>query len=182
MSTAEPPNLRQPVNDTTRAQAQRLLREASHAALAVLEPGSGHPLVSRVALARDADGTPIILISALSAHTAALRADARCSLLVGEPGQGDPLAHPRMTVVAQAQALARDGSPDFERIRSVYLSQQPKAQLYVDFADFGFWRLRPLRASLNGGFGRAHELTAQDLLGTDPELEKPPGHAPEPRA
>jgi hypothetical protein len=41
---------------------------------------------------------------------------------------------------------------------------------YVDFGDFGFVRLVPLSALLNGGFGRAVRLTAQDLgaYGQDP--------------
>ena len=136
--------------------------EARHGALAVLEPGSGWPMASRVALALDADGAPIILISGLSAHTPALEADGRCTLLAGEPGAGDPLAHPRLTLFATARKLARD-SPEGQRARERYLQAQPKAALYADFGDFAFWRLEPARASLNGGFGKAFALTAADL-------------------
>ena len=49
-------------------------------------------------------------------------------------------------------------------MRRRYLARQPKAALYADFGDFAFWRLEVLRASLNGGFGRAFELMAGDVL------------------
>ena len=80
------------------------------ASLAVLEPRHGHPLASRVGVATDADGAPLILVSHLSAHTPAMLADPRCSLLVGEPGKGDPLAHPRVTLVCRAERL-EPGTP-----------------------------------------------------------------------
>jgi hypothetical protein len=98
----------QPVDDDALALTARLLRNNGHGTLAVLEAGTGHPLASRTSFACDADGTPIILISGLAAHTPALRADPRCSLLAGEPGGGDPLAHPRITLIGRARCLARD--------------------------------------------------------------------------
>ena len=70
---------------------------AGFAALAVNEPETGFPLASRVLIATDTDGAPVILISALSSHTRAIQRDGRVSLLTGEPGKGDPMAHPRMT-------------------------------------------------------------------------------------
>ena len=158
------PAFRQPVDDEARAMARRLLHHARHGALASLDPASGHPLASRVALATDIDGAPLILISALSAHTAALQADPRCSLLCGEPGRGDPLAHPRITLVARAHRIDRADEAVHSRVRRRYLVRQPKARLYADFGDFAFWRLEVERASLNGGFGRAYELTAADVL------------------
>jgi putative heme iron utilization protein len=149
-------------DDDARALARRLLAGAGHGALATLEPGTGHPMASRCAIALDADGVPLLLVSALSAHTAALAADGRCSLLVGEPGTGDPLAHPRLTVAGRARRLARD-TDEARRVRARWLARHPKAALYLDFADFSFWRLEPDRASLNGGFGRAYRLSAADL-------------------
>ena len=151
-----------PVDDDARALALRLLGQARHGALAVIEAGSGHPSASRVALALDDDGSPLILTSALAAHTPALAADPRCALLLGEPGSGDPLAHPRMTLQGVARPLKRD-SDEGRRARERYLRAHPKAALYADFGDFVFWRIEPLRASLNGGFGRAWVLSAADL-------------------
>ncbi|WP_187972521.1 HugZ family protein [Aquibium microcysteis] len=142
---------------------RRLLRASRFGALAVLEPDTGAPSASRVATATDPDGAPLILVSMLSPHTGALLADPRCSLLLGEPGKGDPLAHPRITLSCLATRLDRE-SDDGRRARRRYLNRHPKAELYVDFADFSFFRLEPQRAGLNGGFGKAYALTRGDLL------------------
>jgi putative heme iron utilization protein len=143
--------------------AKTLLRASRHGALAVIEPGTGAPAASRVGVASDTDGTPLILISGLSAHTPALLADPRCSLLLGEPGKGDPLAHARISVACDARKLER-GTADWERAERRYLNHNPKARLYVGLGDFSFFRLDVRDASLNGGFGKAYRLTAQDLL------------------
>ncbi|MGE0500210.1 MAG: HugZ family protein [Rhizobiaceae bacterium] len=143
--------------------AKTLIRSARYGAIAVLEPGAGAPLASRVAVATDVDGAPLILVSSLSAHTAAMVGDPRCSLLLGEPGKGDPLAHPRISIACDARRL-EPGGPDHARARRRYLNRQPKAKLYVDFPDFTFFRLEPSRASLNGGFGKAYALERRHLL------------------
>lgn len=146
--------------------AKRLLREARYASLATLEPETGHPLASRVTIATQMDGTPLILVSSLSTHTPALLADNRCSLLIGQIGKGDPLAHARMTVVCHAVQLARTGS-DHVQARRRFLARHPKAELYVDFGDFSFFRLDVERISLNGGFGKAYALSKSDLIIAD---------------
>lgn len=153
-----------PTDAEARQLARALIARARWGALGVIEPETGAPSVTRVAVAEDADGTPMTLISALSGHTAALRADPRASLLVGEPGpRGDPLTHPRLTLSVRARFLPRP-SPDHDAARARYLRRQPKAKLYIDFADFSIVRLEPVAALLNGGFGKAYRLTPADLL------------------
>lgn len=152
-----------PVDAQARRLARDLLRRARHGALATLDPQSGDPLATRTGLAPDIDGAPVFLTSTLSAHTQALLGDPRCSLLVGEPGKGDPLAHPRLTVIGCAERIATD-DPRRSRLKRRYLARHPKAELYVDFGDFSFWRLAVVRANLNGGFGRAYAMTASDVL------------------
>ncbi|MBA8900530.1 HugZ family protein [Phyllobacterium sp. P30BS-XVII] len=147
--------------------AKTLVRKARYAVIATLDPATGGPIATRVGLSTDHDGTPVILVSALSAHTPALIADPRCSLLVGEVGKGDPLAHPRITVFAKAREITREGV-EHTRIEWRYLAHQPKAKLYAGLGDFRFFRLEPTGASLNGGFGRAYQLTADDLLSLNP--------------
>ena len=49
--------------------AKTLIRTARYGALAVLDPETGAPLASRVGVATDVDGAPLILVSLLSAHT-----------------------------------------------------------------------------------------------------------------
>ena len=151
--------------------AKTLIRGARFGALAVIEPGTGSPLASRVGIATDIDGAPLILVSMLSAHTGAILADPRCSLLVGEPGKGDPLAHPRITLVCRALRLER-GSSESARAERRYLNRNPKAKLYAGLGDFSFFRLEPERASLNGGFGKAYLLDRADLVTTGPIVEE----------
>jgi putative heme iron utilization protein len=150
--------------------ARSLLRSARVGSLAVLEPGTGAPLASRVGVASDADGGPLILVSLLAAHTRAIMADPRCSLLVGEPGKGDPLAHPRLSLACRAMRL-EPASPAHSRGSRRYLNRNPKAKLYAGLGDFSLFRLEPERASLNGGFGRAYALGRDDLLSAGPVAE-----------
>lgn len=151
--------------------AKTLVRTARFGALAVIDPASGSPLASRVGVATDMDGTPLILVSMLSAHTGALLADSRCSLLVGEPGKGDPLAYPRISLACRAQRLER-GSADHVRAERRYLNRNPKAKLYAGLGDFSIFRLDVERASLNGGFGKAYLLERSDLIATGPIVEE----------
>ncbi|NBB50217.1 HugZ family protein [Rhizobium sp. CRIBSB] len=156
------PQVIRDTDDDARRQARILLRGARFAAIGVIDPQTGFPFVSRVLLGMDKDGAPVILVSALSAHTTALNADARASLLTGEPAKGDPLAHPRLTLQCVAERVARD-SDTHGRLRARFLARHPKSQLYIDFPDFCFFRLVPERASLNGGFGRAYHLSSDDF-------------------
>lgn len=146
-----------------RRLARTLLRSARYAAIAVIEPETGFPFASRVLLGTDIDGVPVILVSGLSAHTRALDADPRASLLTGEPRKGDPLAYARLTTQCLAESVERD-SAVHTRIRTRFLSRHAKAKLYIDFPDFRFFRLIPQSASLNGGFGRAYILDGSDLM------------------
>lgn len=151
----------------TDAEARRLARAliaaARFGALGVIDPESGAPMVSRIAMATTARGAPMSLVSDLSDHTTALRAAPLCSLLLGEPGpKGDPLTHPRITLQCTARFM-RHGAPDHATLRHRYLSQHPKAQLYIDFADFSFVLFEVRAARLIGGFGKAYRPTPQDL-------------------
>ena len=139
------------------------MADAAFAALGVVEPGTGFPLVSRVATAVEIDGSPFTLISSLSGHSKALAADSRASFLFGEPAaKGDPLTHPRITVIGKLTALSRD-EPGHVARREFWLRRHPKSKLYIDFADFAFWRMTIERAHLNGGFGKAFILSAADM-------------------
>ncbi len=157
------PQVIRDTDDDARRQARILLRGARFAAIGVIEPETGFPFVSRVLLGTDTDGAAVILVSGLSAHTTALLADPRASLLTGEPAKGDPLAHPRLTLQCTAESVERD-SATHARLRSRFLARHPKSQLYIDFPDFRFFRLNPERASLNGGFGRAYHLSSADFF------------------
>lgn len=161
---ADKPQTLRETDDAARKLAGVILREQPSAAIAVLEPGGdGFPFVSRILLGFDIDGVPVILASRLATHTQALLADPRCSLLTGRLGKGDPLAHPRITLQCRAEPVAFDDAAH-ARLRGRFLRRHPKAQLYIDFPDFLFFRLQPLRASFNAGFGRAYALESHDIV------------------
>jgi len=141
-------------------RAKTLLRTARHGALAVIDPANGAPLVSRVSLATQPDGSPIFLISRLASHFAALEADARCSLLIGTPGKGDPLAHPRLAIAGTAHMVDGDARA---AARGRFIARQPKADLYADFGDFAFWSMKITQADYYGGYAKAYVMTAQDI-------------------
>jgi heme oxygenase (biliverdin-IX-beta and delta-forming) len=143
--------------------AKDLLRSTRAGALATIDRNTGHPFASLVNVATDIDGAPLILISRLATHTANLEVDARASLLLAASGKGDPLAHPRLTVLGAFSQIARDDS-DVPRLRRRFLARHPKSELYAGFADFSFWRLDTVSAHLNGGFARAADLKASDVL------------------
>jgi putative heme iron utilization protein len=143
--------------------AKTLIRAARSGSIATIEPETGWPMATRVGLSTDFDGVPIILISRLAAHTGALLADPRCSLLIGYPGKGDPLAHPRVSIACEAREVARD-SDEHKRLDARYLAHQAKAQLYSGLGDFRYFRLEPKSASLNAGFGRAYALNREDII------------------
>jgi putative heme iron utilization protein len=111
-----------------------------------------------VNVATDYDGSPLLLMSRLAAHTLNLERDRRCSLLLSQSGKGDPLAHPRLTLIGRAERT-KD-----EHVRGRFLRRHPKSELYAGFADFSFWRLSVERAHLNGGFARAADFSADAVL------------------
>lgn len=138
-------------------EAKRLLRTIRAGALATVAE-SGEPFASLVNVATDYDGSLLLLLSRLAAHTLQLERDPRCSLLLSQAGKGDPLAHPRLTIVGRA-ARTQDA-----HVRGRFLRRHPKSELYAGFADFSFWRVAIARAHLNGGFARAAELPAEAMM------------------
>lgn len=152
-----------PTDDEARALARELIDRSSFGALGVMDPNTGAPFVSRIAVGTDATGRPVSLVSDLSTHTRALKANPACSLLVGEPGQrGDPLTHARLTLQATASFLRKD-EVGYGALRQRWLSGHRKSKLYVDFLDFSFVVFEIEAAYLNGGFGKAFVLTRSDL-------------------
>ncbi|WP_051134295.1 HugZ family protein [Methylocystis sp. ATCC 49242] len=139
------------------AESRRLLRAIRVATLATLTD-AGAPFATLTTIATDYDGAPILLLSKLARHTGYLERDGRCSLLLAQGGRGDPMAHPRLTLNATA-APTKD-----PLVRGRFLRRNPKASLYADFADFGFWRAEIDAVHLNGGFARAASFGPEHIL------------------
>ncbi len=157
-----PENAAPPPDFDPKAEAKCLLRSIRAGTLATLDRNTGHPFASLVNVATDVDGSPVILVSRLSTHTANIELDGRTSILLAQTGKGDPLAHPRLTVLGHMARIAPEDA-DEARVRRRFLARHPKAELYASFADFSFWRLTIASAHLNGGFARAADLTANDV-------------------
>ncbi len=134
--------------------------------LATLAQPDAGPFASLVNIATTCDGSPILLLSRLAAHTRHLDADPRLSLLLysalNGPNGGDPLTHARLTIVGRAERVS--DATERQPLRARFLARHPKSSLYVDFADFAFFRVTIETAHLNGGFGRAANLAGERIV------------------
>ena len=149
MATMQEPDMYQ--------EARTLLDAARSGSLAVVEDGL--PVIALVTPARAADGAPLVLLSTLSGHTKALAADPRCALMVsGKPSEENPQTSPRLALSGRAALIGG------AEAREAYLAKHPYAALYIDFTDFGLWRIEVERARFIGGFARAASLDPTRLL------------------
>ncbi len=150
-----------PTDDQARDLARRLIHLSRHANLGALDPDTGIPLITRIAVQADHDGVPLALLSRLAAHTKALTADSRAGLMLADPAatKGDPMTHARLSILARAELAPTDPAR-----RDRWLRHDPKARIYIDLPDFRFWRLVPLSGLLNAGFGQAFRLAGPDML------------------
>jgi heme oxygenase (biliverdin-IX-beta and delta-forming) len=142
--------------------AKQLLRVTRAGTLSTIDRNTGHPFGSLVNVATDADGSPLILVSRLATHTANLENDGRASLLLAAAGRGDPLAHPRLTLLGGFAPVGRQDASE-PRLRRRFLARHPKSELYAGFGDFSFWRMSVVSAHLNAGFARAADLKAAEI-------------------
>jgi heme iron utilization protein len=141
--------------------ARSLLRRSRQGALATLVPGSGDPYCSLVNVASHPDGSPILLISRLALHTRNLLGDARLSMMLDERAEGDPLEGSRIMLAGLAEQA--DGG-DLAMLRRRYLNAHPSSEVFVNFKDFSFFRIRPTGVHLVAGFGRIVDLKPAQFL------------------
>jgi heme iron utilization protein len=152
----------QPTSDFDAAKlARSLLRRSRQGALATLMAGSGDPYCSLVNVASHPDASPILLISRLALHTANILGDSRVSLMLDERADGDPLAESRIMLAGRAEEAS---SEDLGILRRRYINAHPSAEVFVNFKDFSFFRIRPSSAHLVAGFGRIVDLKPQQFL------------------
>jgi putative heme iron utilization protein len=141
--------------------ARSLLRRSRQGALATLMAGSGDPYCSLVNVASYPDGAPVLLISRLALHTKNILGDARVSLMLDERAQGDPLEGSRIMLAGRAEEAS---SGDLAILHRRYLNAHPSAEVFVNFKDFSFFRIRPAAAHLVAGFGRIVDLRPEQFL------------------
>lgn len=162
---ASPP----PVPEPTFAERARTLvhqgRSGSLATLSRRHPG--HPFASVMPFAIDAEGRPLLLISAMAMHTQNLQGDPRSSLLVAQPGgEADPLAVGRVTLMGLARPVP---AGELAPARETYLARHVTATYWADFEDFAFWRLEVSEVYFVGGFAAMGWVDAADYRAARPD-------------
>jgi putative heme iron utilization protein len=133
---------------------------------------SGWPFGSVMPYAVDDQGRPIFLISAMAMHTQNLLGDQRASLLVTPPEiSGDPLGAARVTLMGSVTRIPKE---DVAHIRDLYLARHANASYWVDFNDFGFFRMAIVDIYFVGGFGSMGWVAAEDyeMAAVDPLADK----------
>jgi len=141
----------------------RLLRGERTAHLGTLRGGA--PLVSMTLyLAADDFSAFHIHVSRLAWHTQDLLNDARMSLSVGETDdrRADPFTLMRVSIRGSAIQIPNEDG-DFAKLKSAWLARFPAQAVNFTLADFSFWRIEPRDARFVAGFGRIHNLSAEDL-------------------
>lgn len=154
--------------EPTHAEKVRTLlaseRLGTLATLSVREPG--WPFASVMPYALDENAAPLFLISGMAIHTQNIVADPRVSLLVMQSGAGaDPLGAPRATLLGTA---VRVGEVP-ESLRAAYLERHPSARYWIDFSDFGFFRLDVTSVYFVGGFGVMGWVGVEDYRSAAPD-------------
>lgn len=112
---------------------------------------SGWPFGSVMPYGLDDQGQPLFLISTMAMHTQNLLIDPRASLLITPPeSRNDPLGAARVTLMGSVTKVPKD---DVSHVRELYLARHANASYWVDFDDFGFFRMALADIYFVGGFG-----------------------------
>ena len=111
----------------------------------------GWPFGSVMPYGLDERGQPVFLISTMAMHTQNLLGDPRASLLVTPPeSRSDPLGAARVTLMGSVTKVPKE---ELAEVRELYLERHANASYWVDFQDFGFFRMALADIYFVGGFG-----------------------------
>ena len=147
------------MNPGDTAALARLLRGARLAHLGTLRQGA--PLVSMTLyLAAPGFDAFYVHVSRLAWHTQDMAADARVALSIAETddARADPFTLARVTIRGEVAQLGEDAA-----LRRAWLARFPAQAVNFELADFSFWRLAPRDARFVAGYGRIHNLSADEL-------------------
>jgi heme iron utilization protein len=132
-----------------------------------LRKHAGFPFGSVAPYGLDERGRPTFLISTMAVHTQNLLADVHASLLVTQPGwTEDPLAGARLTLVGPVTTAPAD---DLAALRADYLARHANARFWVDFDDFGFYRMEVEDLYYVAGFGAMGWVDAAAYCSASPD-------------
>ena len=120
----------------------------------------GWPFGSVMPYALDAHGQPVFLISTMAMHTQNLLGDPRASLLVTPPeSRSDPFGAARVTLMGLVTKVPKEENAE---VRACYLNRHANASYWVDYQDFGFFRMAITEMYFVGGFGSMGWVTPVD--------------------
>ncbi len=124
----------------------------------------GTPEASVAAALLDADGTFVIYVSGLAAHTRNLRENPRASVLLAqsETSTSNALARRRLTFGCTAETVARESAAHAELVSAFRTKFGPTIDMIASLPDFRFVRLSPLRGRIVAGFGAAFDVDPRD--------------------
>ena len=128
---------------------------------------AGYPYGSLTPYALSHAGAPLIMISALAAHTQNLLADPRASLFVAaEVGEAsDPQAETRISLLGR---FARVPAGDTADALARYTERLPRAAANSQTPDFQLWEMTVEEVRLVAGFGKIGWLEGAAVAG-EPE-------------
>ncbi|MBA2485963.1 MAG: DUF2470 domain-containing protein [Nitrospira sp.] len=132
----------------------------------------GWPFGSVMPYGLEEHGQPIFLISTMAMHTQNLLGDPRASLLVTPPeSRSDPLGAARVTLMG---SVTKVPSEEVAKVRELYLDRHANASYWVDFNDFGFFRMVMADIYFVGGFGSMGWVAPDDYAraSVDPLAEE----------
>jgi putative heme iron utilization protein len=151
------------MNSETSAALAQLLRKERIAHLATLRGGA--PMVSMTLYRAEEDFSAFYVhVSRLAWHTQDMLQDARVALSIAETDDArpDPFTLKRVSIRGEAVELPSQGAP-FEKLKGAWLERFPQQEINFELADFSFWRIAPRDARFVAGFGRIHNLSAEQL-------------------
>lgn len=140
-----------------------LLRSQRTAHLGTLRGGA--PLASMTLyLAADDFSTFHIHVSRLAWHTQDMLQDPRVALSIAETDDArpDPFTLMRVSIRGNAVQIP-NGEGEFGSLKAAWLGRFPEQAINFTLADFSFWRIAPRDARFVAGFGRIHNLSAEEL-------------------
>ena len=142
-----------------RAELATLLRRERIAHIATLRQGA--PMAGMTLYLPAADFSAFYVhVSRLAWHTQDMEREARVALSIGQTddGRADPFTLMRVTVRGEAARIGAEPA-----LKARWLARFPAQAVNFELPDFSFWRIAPRDARFVAGFGRIHNLSAQQL-------------------